>query len=263
VGTSGYAAKFAAVTLTGSAVLSARKRIESKNAVGFKNKNCVFQVKAIHDVGSSVNYTVIVRKPTAADNYGSVTTVYTGSAISVATGTGTQLAIPSSAMGDVSLGVEVEVQIACGAVTAKNFELTEWQFAEESVPSIFEQRPYADEQRACERFLPSFQAPSSGNLGVTMGQAISGTQILALHPFQVPTLKQVTGASISASADFSMTNGAGTPLACTGVSFNSATFKSCLLAYTCSTGLVAGNASLLLTAAATARILFTGAELAA
>lgn len=63
----------------------------------------------------------MLRKPTAADNYASTTTIGTCTAIPVATGTDTLITFPNVSLGDVSTGIEIQVDAACGAVTTKNF----------------------------------------------------------------------------------------------------------------------------------------------
>src|SRR5216684_2404986 len=144
IGRTGASLKLASVTLTGSAVLSVRHRIESKNALRFKNQNASFAAQCSHDVGSGVNYTFIIRKPTVADNYGATTVISTSSAISVPTGIGsaTQVKFENVAMGDCSNGIEIELQVASGAITTKNFEFTEFQLDDLSAISPFEYLPY-------------------------------------------------------------------------------------------------------------------------
>jgi hypothetical protein len=154
IGITGNSFKLAGVTLTGSAVLSVRIRIESKDAVKLKNIASSVAALVSHDVGAPVNYTVIVRKPTAADNYTSTTVISTSSAISVPTGisSATWLKSENIAMGDCSNGIEVEFKIACGAITTKNFEFTEFQVARGATAVAIPLKEYGEELRRCQRF---------------------------------------------------------------------------------------------------------------
>lgn len=153
VGRTGYAFKLSGVTLTGSGQLSWRYRMDAAEALKFKNQTAQFQIAVQHDVGSPINYTVVVRKPTAADNYTSTTVISTSAAVSVPSGAPTKLVPFASgvALGDVSNGIEIEVRAACGAVTGKNFWFTEWQLEEGTVASPFEYRPVSLDMPACER----------------------------------------------------------------------------------------------------------------
>ena len=151
-GRTGYAARASGVTLTGTAVLSWRYRMESRDAIKLKNQAGSFQINVWHDVGSTINYTVIVRKPTAADNYTSTSTISTSSAFAVPTSTATAIAFSNITLGDVSNGIEIEVQAACGAITTKNFDFTEWQLQEGSSVTPFERRDFDTELRKCQRY---------------------------------------------------------------------------------------------------------------
>ena len=152
-GLTGLAARASGATLTGSGVIAWRYRMEAKDALKLKNQVASFQIAVLHNVGSSINYTIIIRKPTVSDNFTSTTTISTGSTISVATSTGVVISTPEGgvSLGDVSNGIEIEVQAACGAVTTKNFDFTDWQL--EKGPSItpVERRDYQDELLKCQR----------------------------------------------------------------------------------------------------------------
>src|SRR6185312_6359100 len=183
VGRTGNAARAAGVTLTGSGQISWRYRVESVDAVNLKNQSGSFQIMVMHDVGISVNYTIIIRKPTASDNYASTTVISTSSAIPVASGTATQLTAPGISLGDVSNGIEIEIQAACGAITTKNFDFTEWQLEEGDNCTTFVRRLYEEELRNCRRYLPTYVAGGSSE-AVCAGQAISTTSSIAWFPFE-------------------------------------------------------------------------------
>lgn len=131
IGTYARALHASGITLTGAGVMSFRQRIPAIDAIFAKNKTYTFSAWVLHDVGSSINYTVVIRKPTVADNYGGVTTIGTSSATSVSTGTATQITF-TQALGDCSNGLEIEIQAACGAITTKNFRCSDFQLEEGS-----------------------------------------------------------------------------------------------------------------------------------
>jgi len=152
VGRTGYAAKLAGCTLTGAGQVSWRYRMEAADAVKFKNQTGTFQIGVQHDVGSAINYTVVFRKPTTtADDFSAVTTIGTSSASSVASATGA-VVTATQALGDCSKGLEIEVQVACGAVTTKNFWFTEWQLEEGTVASAVTRKNYPDDLKDCQRY---------------------------------------------------------------------------------------------------------------
>lgn len=68
VGVEGRSLNLSGVTLTGAGVVFARHRVEAAVAAQLLNRIASFSVLVHHDVGGPVNYTVVIRKPTAADN---------------------------------------------------------------------------------------------------------------------------------------------------------------------------------------------------
>lgn len=156
VGRSGRALKLAGVTITGSGQLSVRQRIEALTAARLRNVTASFAVKVRHDLGSAIDWTVVLRKPTALDDFSSTTTIATSPATSVPSGVDTQVLFEEVAMGDVTNGLEIEVRAACGAVTTKNFWLTEFVLTEgNAAPAFAPWRDVTTELQACQRFWES------------------------------------------------------------------------------------------------------------
>lgn len=185
VGRTGFAMKFSAVTLTGSGVLSWRYRMESLDARNLIGSTQTFQIGVIQDTAGSVNYTVIVRKANAVDNFGAVTTIATSSATSVPSSTATVVTFPGVAMGACGNGVEIEVQAACGAITTRNFGFSEWQLEEGSIVNSFKYIGFNSALLSCQRVYcktfpyataPAQNAGRSGDFEVTApgGGANSG-----------------------------------------------------------------------------------------
>ncbi|HKW52400.1 MAG TPA: hypothetical protein VJO12_01825 [Stellaceae bacterium] len=201
-GRTGLALQLSGVTTTGSAVVSAKQRIESRDAVLLKNQNGSISLHVYQDTGGAINYTITLRKPTAADNYASTTTIATSSTITVPNATDTLITFPNQVLGDVSNGLEVQVDAACGAVTTKNFHFTEWQMEEGPAATAFERRPYEQELRDCQRFAEvltelatEFAYPFS-----TPSGAASPTISMIAKKRVVPTMSLTGTASLTAGS---------------------------------------------------------------
>lgn len=192
-GTTGYAARAAGVTLTGSGQISHQIYMEARDAVKYKNKTCSFSVKVAHDVGSSINYTLVAKKANSADNFSANTTLATGSATAVTTATGTTLTLTGVAMGDCSNGVALEVQAACGAITTKNFDVTEFQIDVGSSVQTYVAADQEQELARCMRYYEVHGGVVNGHPGMSMvttagSQSIGCTQLFAVPKRVAPTL---------------------------------------------------------------------------
>lgn len=150
---SGFALHFSGITLTGSAKLAARYRIEAKDAVRLKNQTAIFSARTWHDVGSSKNATITVNKPTVADDFTSVTLIGASGSLAVADQTATAIS-HSLALGDCSNGLEIIVELDTGAMTTKNWHLAEaCLIPGTAAPATFPGRPFAIEVAACRRYF--------------------------------------------------------------------------------------------------------------
>jgi len=189
-GSNGYAFKFIAVTLTGAGVLNFRYRMEAKDAARLKNKTATFRCQVYQDTGGAINYTIYVRKADAADNFAAVTAVSNSGAISVPNATPTSLPYLAIAMGDCSNGVEIEISVAAGAITTKNFEFAEVQLELGSVATPFEVRPFAQELALCQRYYEKSYILSAApgtvtTIGLTQTIAASTTSVVIGGDFKV------------------------------------------------------------------------------
>lgn len=174
IGVEGNSLHVSGVTVTGSGVVYARHRIESAIAKALKNKTASFSVLVYHDVGAAVNYSAVIRKANAADNFSGVTAIATSSAKAVANTTGTLFKFENVAMGDCSNGIEIEVKASCGAVATKNFHFTEWQLEEGTSATTFDRPGIADNIRSVERYLEKTYDLSVMPGTVTFAGAVHG-----------------------------------------------------------------------------------------
>jgi len=152
-GVSGTAFKFAGVTLTGTGILYLRYRMEAKDAKKFKNQTASFKCKAYQDTGGAIDHTIYIRKADVANVFSAVTAISNSGAVSIPNITETALPYAAIAMGDCSNGIEIEIKIAAGAITTKNFEITECKFEIGSTSTAFEYEDYSDTLSKCHAFF--------------------------------------------------------------------------------------------------------------
>lgn len=144
--------KFQTVTMTGAGVLKLRHRIEAKDAEIFVNQIASFSCSLFHNIGAAMNCTVIVRKANAVDNFTATTVIATSSAISVPNNSESPVKFENISMGDPSNGIEIELQMACGAITTKDFLIRQFQFELGAFATQFEQEPAPITRAKCKRF---------------------------------------------------------------------------------------------------------------
>lgn len=259
IGRTGRSLRIAGATLTGSAVLSIRQRLRSERALQLKNQTAVFQCQVLHDVGSTINYTVVIRKPTALNNFASTTTILTSAAKAVPTATGTAVNIPATALGDVSFGLEIELQISCGAVTTKNFDVTEWQIEASPAITPFEDKPYGLEELEASRFLPVFTSQSTEDQ-FAMGQATSTTTAQIYLVFE--TFTYTKPSAIVTVGFFQLVDAGGGGLQpVNSITMSVASTRLAVVIFVVGSGLVAGNATGLQSITNNGQVIFTGAEI--
>lgn len=122
-----YSCKVQNATLTGSGKVFFRRWLESRDAVALRNQNALFSVLVRHDTGSAIPAFLTVNKFNAQDTPGAVTNIAVGTSVNVNSATDTVVSVAIANMGDCSNGIEVILEIDCGAVTTKNFYATDWQ----------------------------------------------------------------------------------------------------------------------------------------
>ncbi|ALF87452.1 hypothetical protein [Ralstonia solanacearum] len=204
VGRSGKAVRFQGCTLTGAGQLSWRYRMEATDAANLKNQTVTFQIKVRHTVGAAINYTVVLRTPTAADNFASVNAI-NSKTVAVASGT-SQLLTFTVALGDCSNGLEIGVDATCGAVVAKDFWFTEWSLEEGATATAVEFRPIPIELVACQRYYQADAfhcggapiASGSGSAAIAVNStSLQGTKTLPVQMRAGPsmTFKDMAGNS--------------------------------------------------------------------
>lgn len=210
--------KFETVTMTGTGVLKLRHRIEAKDAEIFVNQTASFSCSLYHAIGTAMNCTVIVRKANAVDNFSATTVIATSSAISVPNNSESPVKFENISMGDPSNGIEIEIQMACGAITTKDFLIRQIQFELGAFATQFEQEPVPVTRLKCKRFWQKLGKGLDGGFNsateidlpilfpVEMRTAPTGTLLTTTPAIQQISVGAKTGSSsaiVGASSSYS------------------------------------------------------------
>ena len=142
------------------------------------------------------------------------------------------------------------------------FYITGVQLETGTVATTFEYRPYTTELSLCQRYLPYYLFQASEKF--ITGQAISTSVVVASLPFPVTARTAATGITASAGSSFALADSGlnyGANQTGTAIAFETGGVNSGSVRFTCTSGLVAGNASTILSRFANTFIYFTGCEL--
>lgn len=135
---SGKYLDFNAVTTSGAGFVVAQIRVPSGTAASLVDTAAAFSAKVRHDVGSNVTYTIKFQIPSgAADDFSSLSTLFTSAGQSVATDTDTLITLATADIGDVSKGIAIEISASIAAVSGRQFRITEAQLEPGSINTAF------------------------------------------------------------------------------------------------------------------------------
>lgn len=164
VGRTGCAFKWSALTTTGAGICKWRFFVEAKDAIKFKNQIATVALQARQDAAASIDFAIVVSKATVADDFTATTVISTGGNIAALLNTNTDVYNRAIAMGDCSNGIMVEVTAAIGAVTNKNFEITEVQLELGSVETNYDYEAVAITRAKVARYV-EFLGGSAATIG--------------------------------------------------------------------------------------------------
>jgi hypothetical protein len=148
------------------------------------------------------------------------------------------------------------------ATNGATFYITGVQLEKGSTATSFDFRAYSAELAMCQRYLPMISAADASNTGqFAVGQASSTTNGEFHLRFPVTVRTPPTGLVIDTVANLRCSNAAisGSPTV-TSLTFTSGNSDAARFQAAVASGLVAGNATMLIPAAA-AKLYFTGCEL--
>lgn len=187
-----YSCKLGGCTLTGTGKVFFRRWIESRDAIALKNRTVLFSVLGFQDTGGNINAFLTINKATAQDSFASVTNIATGSAVSLPTNTTTAVTA-AAAMGDCSNGVEIILEMDCGAVTAKNFYGTDWQVCISTLAQVCDVPRFEDDLLASKRYYERSYEYGTANGAITqngaflyyVGNGIANSSGIGIHQIRV------------------------------------------------------------------------------
>jgi hypothetical protein len=203
---SGFAVKFSGATLTGTGILYLRQRIASQDAKKLKNQSVAIQFKVKHDVGSAINYTIFARKADADNDFTTATNISNSGAISVATATDTIIKYENVALGDCSNGLEIEVRVECGAITTKNFEVSNAKLEIGSICTDFIDNSFANEFERCKFYFLKITGATGNISNNTLYGSLCYNFAINMIKIPVITLNSVTVYEINNTAGNSITS---------------------------------------------------------
>lgn len=206
--------KFNDISFTsGYAIL--RHRIEALNTLDLSGQTVTVSAKIYHDFGSSENFFIGLRKPSASDNFTS-TSVITAPDIATTVPTGTTTTISATlplGATEADNGLEIVVYHNARTVSVKNVVVGDIELQLGSEVGPFERRSYATElaltQRYYERGITgqsinngSGSATVSHTTNFRVSKRVAQTCTVDLGAIQVATTEAVSSyqSSIAAGA---------------------------------------------------------------
>jgi hypothetical protein len=169
------------------------------------------------------------------------------------------LGVGSSVSGTAGAWAGANLLSATGATSVvgtngATFYITGVQLEKGSTATSFDYRPYGTELALCQRYLPTANSADYYT-------GLSATTFAEYSTIKFPVTARVapTGISVSSVTGYTTTNGGGSPIAVTAISFSGAGVNAAVVRFDVASGLTVGQASL--TAIGTAPLLFTGCEL--
>lgn len=194
VGSTGYSLKLSGVTLSGAlGVVYIRYRMEAKDALAFKNQAASFACRVYHDVGSTQPFKITIRKPTVADTFTTTNDIATKT-VNVATATATRITFENIAngnIGDVSNGLEIEIAVAAGAITTKNFEFTEFVMNIGATANSFYPQTYQQDLSDCQRYFIKIREATQSYSHFAVG-FVTGVTFTVVTPVPLRTTPTLT-----------------------------------------------------------------------
>ena len=174
---SGKYLDFNAVTTSGAGFVIAQIRVPSGTAANLVDTAAAFSAKVRHNVGSNVTYTIKFQIPTgAADDFSSLSTLFTSAGQSVPTDTDTKISLTTADIGDVSKGIAIEISASVGTLSGRGFRVSEAQLEPGEITTSFTESIYE---------IASAAAGSHFPIGSVYMNAVNGTNPATLLGFGV------------------------------------------------------------------------------
>lgn len=206
VGATGRSILWASVSTTGAGTATWRVFIEAKDAARLIGGKASLQFKMFQDSGAPITVVANVYKANAVDDFTAITSLYASPPLSVPNLTATAIQFPAISMAACGNGVLVEVVATIGAVTNKNFDLTEVQLEPGSYCSPIEYETVGATLAKVQRLYAVLGCDGQANGTFGVGSAQDTTHANIYVPFPVPMrVRPILG--VAATANLQVTDG--------------------------------------------------------
>jgi hypothetical protein len=191
------------LTTGGPGTVTVTQRIESANSYDLNSQPVTITLQVLQQTGASVNAQLVLRKPSAKDNFASVSLVANSGLLPVPDSTITTLTFTTTlGASDASNGLQVELYFpTMPATTNKQIYTAMWQLEAGSTATSFDYRPYGTELALCQRYYQVI-----GNSQITGSPAVSSV-VFFVAAFSPQMRTAPTSASTANSIVFYQSSG--------------------------------------------------------
>lgn len=225
-------------------IIYAETRLADRHAAALMNSTVSFSCKVLHDMGSSKNFTIVIKKANSTNNFSATTTIGTSSSQGVSNNTLTTISYEGLNLGNCSTGLAIEIQCACGTITTKNVYITDAQLTISSTAPTYCPVPFELEHiqclaYCCKSYAHSTTKATATNAGIIFFEGYSATTAplsigvqFRVPMVQTPTVTLYDTAGNSGKTDRGGTNSTGSATQISGAGFlvyNSTTTSSTYL----------------------------------
>lgn len=151
---SGYGHR-AVLSSAGAGTVAAGFRIEGADSVALNGREITFKCKAYQNSGGALQARLRIRKPSALDDFTTLTTIATSADFSVADSTGVEASLTATlGASDATNGLQVDIEYTtAGAVTSKSFQIGDVRLVEGPTAPDMVLEDKATTLAKCERYL--------------------------------------------------------------------------------------------------------------
>lgn len=157
------------------------QRIEAANIEDLSNKVVTLQFEASATGITSLDYDI--RVASARDNFGSTTSVTSGT-VTIST-TPTIFTVTATLPAGASNGVQINIGKTAGLVASQTFSISGVQLEAGPVATSFERRPYSLELQMCQRYFYKITGSAYTNFGIATVRATDLTRAYLRVQFPV------------------------------------------------------------------------------
>ena len=257
----GYVLQVGNVTTTGTTTVAVSQRIESLNCADLNSATITFSCQVKQVTGSAQTLTLTLLKANAVDNFNGGTTAISSTTQSIPNNAYTTVSWTVT-LGSTDASNGISISLAFNSLSAQpntQFYYGDLQLEKGSVATGFDYRPYGTELMLCQRYTWVVNSAATSGATVALGLAYTGAANSCPLQYPIPMRASPT-ITFSAGTDFTATNGSGANIASTSMSTYGTNSSAAEIQATVASGFTVGQASILRSANANARI-YISAEL--